>query len=82
MITLRSLPHQLHYNSIDNVVPTVIVRTYPNQMPWFTDNIHTELKARDAAFKETSRYDLKRAIKQTKHQYRTNIESCYADSDT
>jgi hypothetical protein len=32
---------------IDEVVPTVTVRTYPNQKPWITGNIHTEI-----AFKE------------------------------
>ena len=37
---------------IDNVVPTVTLRTYPNQKPWITGNIHIELKARAAAFKE------------------------------
>ena len=28
---------------IDDVVPTVTVRTYPNQKPWITGNIHAEL---------------------------------------
>ena len=37
---------------IENVVPTVTIRTYPNQKPWITGNLHTELKARAAAFKE------------------------------
>ena len=36
---------------IDDVVPTVTVRTYPNQKPWITGNIHIELKARAATFK-------------------------------
>ena len=36
---------------IDDVVPTVTVRTYPNQKPWITGNIRTELKGRAAAFK-------------------------------
>jgi hypothetical protein len=37
---------------IDDVIPTATVRTYPNQKPWITGNIQTELKARAAAFKE------------------------------
>jgi hypothetical protein len=37
---------------IDEVVPTVAVCTYPNQKPWITGNIRTELKGRAAAFKE------------------------------
>jgi hypothetical protein len=28
-----------------------VVRTYPNQKPWITGNIRTELKGRPAAFK-------------------------------
>ena len=28
---------------IEDVVPTVTVRTHPNQKPWITGNIHTEL---------------------------------------
>ena len=38
--------------SIDDVIPTVTVRTYPNQKPLITGNISIELKARAAAFKE------------------------------
>jgi hypothetical protein len=58
---------------IDNVVPTVTVRTYPNQKSWITGNIRIELKARAAAFKERetnpdaykkSCYALRRTIKQ------------------
>ena len=37
---------------IDDVVPTVSVRIYPNQKPWITSKSHTELKARVVAFKE------------------------------
>ena len=58
---------------IDDDVPTVTVCTYPNQMPWITGNISTELRGRAAAFKERdsnpeaykkSRYALQRTIKQ------------------
>ena len=37
---------------IDDIVPIVTVRTYPNLKTWITGNIHTELKARAAAFME------------------------------
>ena len=37
---------------IEDVIPTVTVRTYQNQKPWNTGNICTELKGRAAAFKE------------------------------
>ena len=71
-------------------VPTVTVRTYRNQKPWITVNIHTELKARAATFREQdtnpedykkSRNALRRTIKQAKRQYRTKIESYYTGSD-
>ena len=60
---------------IDDVVPTVTVRTFPNQKPWITGNIRIELKARASDFKECdtnpdaykkSRYALRRSIKQEK----------------
>jgi hypothetical protein len=37
---------------IDDVVPTVTVRTYLNQKQWIIGNIRTELKATADAFKE------------------------------
>ena len=70
---------------IENVVPTVTVHTYPNQKPWITGSICTELKGRAAAFKERgshpevykkSRYSLCQTIKWAKH------ESQYNGSDT
>jgi hypothetical protein len=60
---------------INDFVPTVTIRTYPNQKPWITGNICTELKARASAFKEWDtnlytykkpRYALRRTIKQAK----------------
>ena len=60
---------------IGDIVPTVTVRTYPNQKSWITGSIRTELKARAATFKEwdsnpeaykKSRYALRRTIKQAK----------------
>ena len=69
---------------IADLVPTVTVRTYPNQKPWITGNIRTAaFKEQDAspeAYKK-SRYDLRRTIKQAKRQYRTKIESYYTGSD-
>ena len=75
---------------IDNVVPTVTIRTYPKQKPWITGNIRIKLKARAATFKEwetspdafkKSRYALRQTIKQAMHQYRIKIESYYTGSD-
>jgi hypothetical protein len=74
---------------IDDVVPTVTVRTYSNQKPWITGNICTELKARAAAFKErnTNPDTYKKSCfisdkpSEAKHQYKTKIESYYTGSD-
>jgi hypothetical protein len=75
---------------IDDVIPTLTVRTYPNQKPWIIGSIRTELKARAAAFKKRdsnsetykiSCFALRRTIKQAKHQYRTKIESYYTRSN-
>ena len=75
---------------IEDVVPTVTVRTYPHDKPWITGNILTELKGRAAAFKERdsnteayeeSRYALRQTIKLAKGQCRTKIESYYTGSD-
>jgi hypothetical protein len=71
---------------IEDVVPTVTVRTYPNQKPWITGNIRTELKGRAVTFKERnsnpeaykkSSYAFRHTIKQAKRQYRTKIELYY-----
>jgi hypothetical protein len=68
---------------IDDVIPTVTVRTYPKQKPWIIGSIFTELKDRAAAFNERdsnpeaykkSCYALRRTIKQAKRQYRTKID--------
>ena len=37
---------------IEDIIPTMTVRTYPNQKPRITGNICTELKGRAVAFKE------------------------------
>jgi hypothetical protein len=75
---------------IEDVVPILTVHTYPNQKPWITGNIGTDLKGRAATIKERdsnleaykkSRYALRRTIKQAKRQYRTKIESCYTGSN-
>ena len=71
---------------ICDVIPKGTVPTYPNQKPWITGSIRTELKARAAAFKEKdsnleaykkSRYALRQTIKQARLQY----ESYYTGSN-
>jgi hypothetical protein len=42
---------------IDDIIPTLTVCTYPNQKPWITGNIRTELKSRAAASKSGTKPD-------------------------
>ena len=37
---------------IDDIIPTLTVRTYSNKEPWIRGSIHTKLKTRAAAFME------------------------------
>ena len=89
-MALSSTPPQSPASSISalTIVPTVTVRTYPNQKPWTAS---TELKARAAAFKKRdtnpytdkkSRYAFRHTIIQATRQYRTKIQSYYTGLDT
>ena len=66
------------------------IHTYPNQKPWISGNIRTELKGRSAAFEERdsnpdaykkSHYAFELIIKLAKRQYRTKTESYYTGFD-
>uniref|UniRef100_A0A8K9Y355 Endonuclease/exonuclease/phosphatase domain-containing protein n=1 Tax=Oncorhynchus mykiss TaxID=8022 RepID=A0A8K9Y355_ONCMY len=74
-----------------DVVPTVTIKTYPNQKPCRC--IRTKLKARPTAFNhgrltgnmaeyKQCCYSLHKAIKQAKCQYRDKVESQFNGSDT
>uniref|UniRef100_A0A6I8SKL5 Reverse transcriptase domain-containing protein n=1 Tax=Xenopus tropicalis TaxID=8364 RepID=A0A6I8SKL5_XENTR len=76
------------HKCINDVVPRVNVRTYPNQKPWVNGEARAALRARTAAFKfgdpseyKSSRYALRKAIKTAKGQYREKVESCYSNSN-
>ena len=91
-MALRSTPSVTGFinKCFEDVVPTVTVRTYPNQKPWITGNIRTEIKGTAAAFKVRDSFQeaynkscsaLQRTIKQAKRQYRAKIESYYTGSN-
>ena len=76
-----------------DVVPTVTIKTYPNQKPWMDGGIRAKLKARSTTFNHGKRsgnmteykqcsYSLRRAIKQANCQYRDKVESQFNGSDT
>ena len=59
---------------IEDVIPTVVLRTCPNQKSWRATAF------RSGTYKK-SRYALQRTIKQANRQYRTKIESYYTGAD-
>ena len=78
---------------IGNVLPTVSIKTYPNQKTWIDVSIRAELKARPTAFNhgkvtgnmvkyKQCNYSHRKAIKQAKHQYRDKVESLLNGPDT
>ena len=78
---------------VGDVVPTVTIKTYPNQKPCIDGSIRTNLKARTTTFnygKVTGKkaeykqcsYSLRREIKQAKRQYKDEVESQFNASDT
>ncbi|XP_034446020.1 uncharacterized protein LOC117764401 isoform X1 [Hippoglossus hippoglossus] len=74
---------------IDDVVPRITVRSFPNQKPWINGDIHAKLKARTDAYisgdleeYRKSRYALRSAISSAKRHYRDKVESHYKGSNT
>ena len=77
---------------IGDVVPTVTIKTFPNQKLWIDGSILTKLKAQTTAFshgkatrnmteyKQCS-YSLRKAIKHAKRQYRDKLEAQFNGSD-
>ena len=62
---------------IDDVVPKITVRTFPNQKPWINAEVRAKLKARTNAHRvgyleeyRESRYALQRAISSAKKHYK------------
>ena len=78
---------------IRDIVPTVTIKTFPNQNPWIDGSIRTKLKSRTIAvnhgkatgnitkYKQCS-YSLCKAIKQAKCQYRDKVELPFNSSNT
>jgi predicted ribonuclease toxin of YeeF-YezG toxin-antitoxin module len=78
--------------SIGDVVPTVTIKISPNQKTWLDGSICEKLKVRTTVFnhgkatgnmteyKQCS-YSLRKAIKQTKRQYRDKVESQFNGSN-
>jgi len=57
---------------------------FPNRKPWMNKEIHSLLKVRQTTFKSgdtkryrKSRYDLRRAIREAKRQYRDKLDQAH-----
>ena len=74
--------------TIDSVTTEKQITTYPNQKPWMNREVRLLLKARDSAFRSgdaqaysSSRPNLKRSIKKTKHEHKLKVEEHFSHSD-
>ena len=91
--TYTDTVNELIRKCIGDVVPTVTIKTYPNQKLWIDGNICSKMKARTTVFNQGKRtenmeeykqcrYCLCKAFKHTKHQYRDKVELQFNSSDT
>ena len=67
---------------VDNIVPTIQVKKFPNQKPWINSRVQRMLRARSTAFKsgnemgyKAAKYGLRRAITAAKRQYFSSADS-------
>ncbi|RXN12203.1 hypothetical protein ROHU_010229 [Labeo rohita] len=75
------------------IIPTVRIRTFPNQKPWVDRSIRAAVNARTvtynsglvtsdmSAYKAAS-YGVRRAVRDTKRRYRERLESHFHQGDT
>ncbi len=73
---------------IEDVVPTNIIRIYPNQKPWINNDVRSALSARTSAFKSGNTddrkqvsYDLRKSNKAAKRQYKNKGEEQFNNNN-
>ncbi|KAI4905306.1 hypothetical protein NFI96_022731, partial [Prochilodus magdalenae] len=76
------------HTCIENIVPIIQVRKFPNQKPWVNSEVLQMLRARSVAFKsgdetelKVAQYKLKKAIRSAKRQHREKTERLYSTAD-
>ena len=74
---------------VDNIVPTIQVKRFPNQKPWINSQVRHMLRARSIAFKsgneteyKAAKYALEKAIRAAKRQYRVKLDGFYSTADS
>ena len=78
---------------VDKIIPTTMIKSYPNQKPWMDQSVRAALCARTAAFKKgaesgdmqeyrASRYKVRRAVRDAKLRYRDRMEEKFKQTDS
>ncbi|KAK2918358.1 hypothetical protein Q8A73_002729 [Channa argus] len=74
---------------VDNIVPTIQIRKFPNQKPWINSQVRQMLRTRSLAIRSSNeteykaaRYGLRKAITAAKRQYREKLDSFYSTTDS
>ena len=74
---------------VDMLIPTKVVKTYPNNKPWVTKGIADVLKRRQEAFRRGSTEHVKRLQKearkeilQNKKKFQHNVEDSFASNNS
>lgn len=74
---------------VDNIVPTIQIRKFPNQKPWINTEVRHMLRARSLAFRsgneieyKAAKYGLRKTIIAAKRQYREKLDSFYSTADS
>ena len=74
---------------VDNIVPTIRVKKFPNQKPWINTQVRSMLRARSIAHTsgneaeyKAAKYGLRKAITAAKRQYREKLDGFYSTADS
>ncbi|KAK2921577.1 hypothetical protein Q8A73_001062 [Channa argus] len=74
---------------VDNIVPTILIRKFPNQKPWINSQVRQMLRTRSLAFRsgneteyKAAKYGLRKAITAAKRQYREKLDSFCSTTDS
>ncbi|KAG5284759.1 hypothetical protein AALO_G00030160 [Alosa alosa] len=76
----------------DSIIPTVKIRSFPNQKPWVDREVRTALKTRTMTYNaglisgdmtdyKAASYSLRSAIKDAKRRYRDRVEADFLEGD-
>ncbi|KAL1268386.1 hypothetical protein QQF64_033749 [Cirrhinus molitorella] len=78
---------------VEEIIPTVTIRTFPNQKPWVDRSIRAAVNARSATYNsglstgdmsgyKVVSYGVRRTVRDAKRQYQERLESQFHQGDT